>query len=264
MPKSWSFRASMAMRTATVSEARTAGTGHRRRRSGQVTRMIADQTVPGSRRQLALQPQVRSAAAGATPGGASRRRPAGCGGRRARGRPGSCAPRAAAQVHDLATGREEDPAAARADRGAEVDVLGVQEEPLVEQADRLGVGAPHEQARAADPVHALRPVVSAALDRAATGPPPAVVEPARRASAAARSAAPIIGPNDSSGRPSASTRRGPATAASGCARRSRHERVDRARRHDGVAVEQQHQVARPSPGCRGCSPARTRGSRPRR
>ncbi len=69
---------------------------------------------------------------------------------RRRARPGP-----AAQVDDLGRRREEDPPAARAERGAEVDVLGVEKEPLVEQPHRLGIRARDEQARAADPVHVL-------------------------------------------------------------------------------------------------------------
>ena len=63
--------------------------------------------------------------------------------------------RSAAQVDDLRRRREEDPCGPARGRGAEVDVLGVEEEALVEQADRLGVGAADQQARAADPVDEL-------------------------------------------------------------------------------------------------------------
>ena len=55
-----------------------------------------------------------------------------------------------------AAGDEEHPAAPRADGGAEIDVLRVHEVPLVEQAHGFGVGAPHEQAGAADPVDVAR------------------------------------------------------------------------------------------------------------
>ena len=69
-------------------------------------------------------------------------------------------------MDDLDVGREQDPPAARADRGAEVDILGVHEIALVEQADGLGVRAPHQQARAADPVGILRAGASVAVDDA--------------------------------------------------------------------------------------------------
>ena len=95
------------------------------------------------------------AAAAHSADGASRRTPAGCGDRRRSIAAGARRARPAAQVDDLGGGREEHLPAARADRRAEIDVLGVEEEPLVEQADRLGVGARDEQARAADPVDEL-------------------------------------------------------------------------------------------------------------
>src|SRR5262249_12119124 len=46
-------------------------------------------------------------------------------------------------------------ASVRFDRSAEVDVLGVHEEPFVEEADRFGVRAPYEQARAAHPIRRM-------------------------------------------------------------------------------------------------------------
>ncbi len=50
-------------------------------------------------------------------------------------------PRPPAQVHDFRGRRKQDPPAPRAERGAEIDVLGVEEEPLVEQPDALGVAS---------------------------------------------------------------------------------------------------------------------------
>src|SRR5687768_8019101 len=60
---------------------------------------------------------------------------------------------AAAQVGDRRRRREQHAAAARADRRAEIHILGVEEVALVEQAGRFGVGAMDQQRRAADPVH---------------------------------------------------------------------------------------------------------------
>ena len=109
--------------------------------------------------------------------------------------------RSAAQVDDFDVGCEQDPAAAGADRGAEVDVFRVHEIALVKPADGLRVAPPHQQARAADPVGILPPAVSAS-----TRP--------LRASRFWRSSfsGPIIRPNDSSARPLPSTSRGPTTA----------------------------------------------------
>src|SRR5262245_57086740 len=59
---------------------------------------------------------------------------------------------AAAQMHDLNLRREKDSPAAGPDCRAEVDFLRVHEVALVEQADGLGVAAPHQERRAADPV----------------------------------------------------------------------------------------------------------------
>ena len=96
-----------------------------------------------------------TAAAGAPRAdGVSRRTRAGSGDTRARV---AAAPtsRTPAKMRDLDRGREEDTSAARANGGAEVDVFQIHEVSLVEQADRFGVGAPHQQARAADPVGIL-------------------------------------------------------------------------------------------------------------
>ena len=86
---------------------------------------------------------ARAAATAPTRAGASRRRRGGSG-RSASGRAACAAPnRSAAQVHDLGRGREEDAAAPRAQRGAEVDVLLVHEVALVE------AGRPRPRRRAA-------------------------------------------------------------------------------------------------------------------
>ena len=50
---------------------------------------------------------------------------------------GRGAGRSAAQVLDLDVGGEQDPAATRSHRRAEIDVLGVEEEALVQQPDAL-------------------------------------------------------------------------------------------------------------------------------
>ena len=131
-------------------------------------------------------------------------------------RPGAVGARPSAQVHDLRRRREEDPAAACAQRGAEVDVLGVEEVALVEQADALRIGARHEQARAADPVDE-RFAASSLRDPA----PRSGLRPrrtaARRSSAAARRAARSSGRRTARRVRRSSTSRGPATAAAGCA-----------------------------------------------
>ena len=72
------------------------------------------------------------------------------------GRGGVGLPGAPASVDDLGRRREQDAPAPRAERGAEVDVLGVEEEPLVQEAHRLGVPPPCQQAGAADPVDVAR------------------------------------------------------------------------------------------------------------
>ena len=62
---------------------------------------------------------------------------------------------AAPQVDDLRSRAEQDATAPSADSRAEVHVFGVQEEALVEQADRLGIRPPDQQACAADPVRVV-------------------------------------------------------------------------------------------------------------
>src|SRR5471030_2856950 len=66
--------------------------------------------------------------------------------------------------------RKEDFAAARANGGAEVHVLGVHEIALVEPAHGVRVGAPDQQTRAAYPVGIL-PLPRERLDRAALRAP---------------------------------------------------------------------------------------------
>src|SRR5262245_41136853 len=60
--------------------------------------------------------------------------------------------RSPAKVNDLRGRCEEDAAAARAERRAEIDILLVQEVPFVEQARGDGRVALHQQTRAADPI----------------------------------------------------------------------------------------------------------------
>ena len=61
----------------------------------------------------------------------------------------------APEVHDLDGRGEQNMPAARANGGAEIDVLRVHEVALVEQARRLGLAATDEQARSAHPVDLL-------------------------------------------------------------------------------------------------------------
>src|SRR5579863_1124247 len=65
---------------------------------------------------------------------------------------GSRRSRPATAMHDGGVGREAHPAAARAEGGAEIDVLFVEEEALIEKARRLRGGPANEQAGAAHPV----------------------------------------------------------------------------------------------------------------
>ena len=67
------------------------------------------------------------------------------GGARGRGRSSSV-------VHDRDIGGESNAPAACADGGAEINVLGVHEVPLVEEPDGLRISSPYEEARAAHPV----------------------------------------------------------------------------------------------------------------
>src|SRR5476651_1975122 len=64
---------------------------------------------------------------------------------------GGC-PRLAAEVHDLGGWRKQHSPAPLAYRRAEVDVFGVHEIALIHIAHRFGIGAPDEQAGAADPI----------------------------------------------------------------------------------------------------------------
>src|SRR5688572_10707654 len=59
---------------------------------------------------------------------------------------------AAAQVDDLGGRREKNLPACGADRGAEVDVLGVEKKSFVEEANVFGRLPSHQQAGAGDPV----------------------------------------------------------------------------------------------------------------
>ncbi len=197
-----------------------------------------------------------------TADGACRRRPAGCA-----GRPASVALRAVAADRPRrwvisAAGREQHDAAARAERGAEIHVLRVHEIALVEQADGLGIRAPHQQAGAADPVDAAR-APGRRAPRSARFRAAADRAPRRAPSAAARRAA------RSSGRTTAPRGR---RRRRGAARRPRRPAARRARRPacrwrraarscPGSAAAP---ARRTSGGCRGCSRARTRRCRRRR
>src|SRR3954470_17001805 len=79
-------------------------------------------------------------------------------------------PGPSAEVYDLDIRREQNSAAARPDRGTEIDVFGVHEEPLVEAADGVGIRSSNEEAGAADPVRIL-PAARQGLDRTASRTP---------------------------------------------------------------------------------------------
>src|SRR5258706_11652500 len=64
--------------------------------------------------------------------------------------------RSAPEMHHFDARDEQDFPAPRADRGTEIDVLGVHEVPLVEPSHRISVGPADQQAGAADPVGILR------------------------------------------------------------------------------------------------------------
>src|SRR5580704_11390947 len=64
--------------------------------------------------------------------------------------------RSSTVVHDRDSGRESNAPAACADGGAEINVFGVHEVPLVEEPDGLCISSSNEEARAADPVGGMR------------------------------------------------------------------------------------------------------------
>ena len=61
-------------------------------------------------------------------------------------------PRATAQMNHLRGGTEQNASLSGANRGAEVDVFRVHEEPIVHQPDGFSICTPDEETRAADPV----------------------------------------------------------------------------------------------------------------
>ena len=69
----------------------------------------------------------------------------------------SAAGRPASEMNNFDRRLEQDPASARADGGAEVDVLRVHEKTFIEQPDGLGIFAPDEEASAADPIGIMAP-----------------------------------------------------------------------------------------------------------
>ena len=73
------------------------------------------------------------------PVGLSRGRWRGCGG-------------ATADMDHLDRRCEANEPAARPDRGAEIDVLGIEAEALVQKPNRFGIRAAHQEARAAHPI----------------------------------------------------------------------------------------------------------------
>ena len=164
---------------------------------------------------------------------------------------------------DLGVGDEQHLAAARADRGAEVDVLRVHEIAFVEQADRLRVGPADQQAGAAHPVDLARPGASAAPHSGARSASPGRCR-GRAVSDAARQTAPIIEPNDSSARPrlvdqSWADHRGCRVSTRGPARGGR------SRRDEALCLGSAGAPApRTTAGSRYCSRGRSRRSRRRR
>src|SRR5262245_25057618 len=76
--------------------------------------------------------------------------------------------RSAAEADDLGPRREDHAAAARSERGAEVDVFFVEKKAFVEQTGIDEGVAAHEETRAADPVH-LALVGEEALDSLSGG-----------------------------------------------------------------------------------------------
>src|SRR6266446_5258407 len=62
-----------------------------------------------------------------------------------------------AYMYNLHRRRKQNPSAPGANRGAEIDVLGIYEVALVDQAHRFRIRAPDQQTRAADPVGRTRP-----------------------------------------------------------------------------------------------------------
>jgi hypothetical protein len=150
--------------------------------------------------------------------------------------------RPAAEVRHGHGRREADPAAAGAQRGAEVDVLEVHEIALVDEADRLGGVAPDQQARAGDPVRPGRRA------RAAIDLRERLAVAARRGREEALLPPLGEGPDHCAGRQLGAAVAVHQPRADRDRRRILAQRgdqaVDRARRHDRVAVEQQDQLAR--------------------
>ena len=140
--------------------------------------------------------------------------------------------------------REQDPAAARAQRRAEVDVLFIHEVPLVEQARFKGRVAAGEEAGAAHPVHLalardqsidIAPCARGSAGRPAH-PPPLRQLGQRREHRPVGDLGPAVGVDEAR-----TGGRGP--------RREQpiHEPVDRTRRDDRVAVQEKHQRRRRLP-----------------
>ena len=101
---------------------------------------------------------------------------------------GRGAGRSAAKVLDLDVGGEQHPAATRAHRRAQIDVLRVEEEAFVQQPDRLEIRTSNQQTRAADPIDLVR-LPRHAIDRRDDRRHASIVAPRRGPSAGARPAA---------------------------------------------------------------------------
>ena len=153
---------------------------------------------------------------------------------------GNAGARPAAKMRDGGGRGEQDAPAACPDRGAQVDVLGVEEVPFVEQSSRLKIHAIGQQRGAADPVHVL--LATRRLGHAPFHPAdtplvqcesPFLSQFGQRRDHRAEGHLRPAGAIDQS-------RSGDCGFRSGG--QPRDERVDRARRDHAVAVQQQDQL----------------------
>ena len=140
-------------------------------------------------------------------------------------------------MKDLGNRCEIHSAAPCAHSRAKIHVFAIHEISLIEQARCLGVAAPNEQARGTHPVD--QPRAERSSRRSGPGQ-----RASRIAFCRSSPSGEIIGPNDSSGFPFASTSRGPTIEAPGNSRRAPTSASIEPARNDGVAVQEKDQVAR--------------------